>query len=70
MSDLSDPLEARRMYIAHLAAQLDAMDSGAAPVRAVAYRLFARRLVVSVAPTSPLSSSACPPIVCRALLTW
>jgi|GEM_PF-1869586 len=49
MSDLSDPLEARRMYIAHLAAQLDAMDSGAAPVRAVAYRLFARRLVAAMA---------------------
>lgn len=49
MSDLSDPLEARRLYIAHLAAQLDAMDSGAAPLRAVAYRLFARRLLAAMA---------------------
>ncbi len=49
MSDLSDPLEARRLYIAHLAVQLDAMDSGVVPVNAVAYRLFARRLVAAMA---------------------
>lgn len=49
MSDLSDPLEARRLYIAHLAAQLDAMESGAALLRPVAYRLFARRLVAAMA---------------------
>lgn len=40
-----DPaLETRRLYIEHLAERLEQMELGIAPMKAIAYRLFARRL--------------------------
>jgi len=37
-------LSGKRMYIAHLAARLESMESGRTAMDAVAYRLFARRM--------------------------
>lgn len=37
-------LQGKHLFIEHLAGQLEAMEAGRAPMRAVAYRLFARRL--------------------------
>jgi len=37
-------LETRRLYIEHLAERLEQMELGIAPMKAIAYRLFARRL--------------------------
>jgi hypothetical protein len=40
-----DPtLESRRLYIEHLAQRLEQMELGIAPMKSIAYRLFARRL--------------------------
>lgn len=44
-----DPLEGRRLYIAHLADRLQAMESGRQPMNPLAYRLFARRITSAVA---------------------
>ncbi|MBV9891262.1 MAG: hypothetical protein JO090_10315 [Rhizobacter sp.] len=45
----STRLASKRLYIADLAARLDAMESGRTPMNAVAYRLYARRLKTVVA---------------------
>jgi hypothetical protein len=40
-----DPtLESKRLYIEHLAERLESMELGRTPMKAIAYRLFARRL--------------------------
>jgi hypothetical protein len=44
MNALSVRLSGKRLYIADLAARLEAMENGATPVNAIAYRLFARRM--------------------------
>lgn len=49
MPALSPRLTSKRLYIADLAARLDAMESGGTPMNAVAYRLYARRLAAVVA---------------------
>src|SRR6185369_10479763 len=49
MSALSTRLTSKRLYIADLAARLDAMESGRTPMDAVAYRLYARRLGAVIA---------------------
>jgi hypothetical protein len=41
---LDPALETRRLYIEHLAGRLEQMELGATPMKAIAYRLFARRL--------------------------
>ena len=37
-------LSGKRLYIADLAARLEAMENGGAPMNAIAYRLYARRM--------------------------
>lgn len=37
-------LQGKHLFIEHLAQQLEAMEQGRAPMRPVAYRLYARRL--------------------------
>lgn len=49
MHALSARLTSKRLYIADLAARLDAMESGKTAMNAVAYRLYARRLSAVVA---------------------
>jgi hypothetical protein len=49
MAALSTRLTSKRLYIADLAARLDAMESGRKPMDAVAYRLYARRLGAVIA---------------------
>jgi hypothetical protein len=49
MHALSTRLTSKRLYIADLAARLEAMESGKQAMSAVAYRLFARRLHSAVA---------------------
>jgi hypothetical protein len=44
MHSLSIRLSGKRMYIAHLAARIESMESGSTAMDAVAYRLFARRM--------------------------
>jgi len=44
MHSLSIRLSGKRMYIAHLAARLESMESGRTAMDAVAYRLFAKRM--------------------------
>ncbi len=44
MRQLTDPLYAKRLYIADLAARLDALEAAGQRINAAAYRLFARRL--------------------------
>jgi hypothetical protein len=40
-----DPaLESKRLYIEHLAERLESMEVGRTPMKAIAYRLFSRRL--------------------------
>jgi hypothetical protein len=58
MPALSTRLTSKRLYIADLAARLDAMESGRTPMNAVAYRLYARRLeaVVSAYPAELLAT--------------
>jgi len=58
MHALSARLTSKRLYIADVAARLDAMDSGKAPMDAVAYRLYARRLgaVIATYPADLLAS--------------
>ncbi len=44
MHERSVRLSGKRMYIAHLAACLESMESGRTAMDAIAYRLFARRM--------------------------
>jgi len=44
MHALSVRLSGKRLYIADLAGRLEAMEAGAAPMNALAYRLYARRM--------------------------
>jgi hypothetical protein len=48
MPALSTRLTSKRLYIADLAARLDAMENARTPMNAVAYRLYARRLAAVV----------------------
>lgn len=49
MSRLSDPLRAKRLYIADLAERIEAMEAAGSQIPAAAYRLFARRLLAAMA---------------------
>ena len=48
MSELSARLSGKRLYIADLAARLEAMEDGGAPMNALAYRLYARRMATAM----------------------
>ena len=48
MDALSVRLAGKRLYIADLARRLEAMESGAAPMNAIAYRLYARRMATAI----------------------
>jgi hypothetical protein len=67
-----DPaLESKRLYIEHLAERLESMELGKAPMSAIAYRLFSRRLREAMAgyPEAQLVArlSRCYPAVIDAL---
>lgn len=49
MRELSDPLTAKRLYIADLAERLEAMERAGPDINAAAYRLFSRRLKTAMA---------------------
>jgi hypothetical protein len=49
MHALSVRLSSKRLYIAHLASRMEAMENGRAAMNAVAYRLFARRMKEAMA---------------------
>ena len=68
MHALSVRLSGKRMYIAHLAARLESMESGRTAMDAVAYRLFAKRMNVAMNdyPAALLAAQlgrACPSVV-------
>ena len=68
MHALSVRLSGKRMYIAHLAARLESMESGRTAMDAVAYRLFAKRMKVAMSdyPAALLAAQlgrACPSVV-------
>lgn len=48
MHALSVRLSGKRLYIADLAARLEAMEIGAMPMHALAYRLYARRMATAM----------------------
>jgi hypothetical protein len=48
MSAPSARLSGKRLYIADLAARLEAMEDGGAPMNALAYRLYARRMAAAM----------------------
>jgi len=48
MHALSVRLSGKRLYIADLAGRLEAMESGEAPMNALAYRLYARRMATAM----------------------
>src|SRR5689334_8622732 len=48
MHALSVRLSGKRLYIADLAGRLEAMENGAAPMNALAYRLYARRMATAM----------------------
>jgi hypothetical protein len=48
MHALSLRLSGKRLYIADLAGRLEAMEAGAAPMNALAYRLYARRMATAM----------------------
>ena len=48
MPALSVRLSGKRLYIADLAARLEAMEDGGAPMNALAYRLYARRMAAAM----------------------
>ena len=48
MHALSVRLSGKRLYIADLAARLEAMEDGGAPMNALAYRLYARRMATAM----------------------
>ncbi|WP_119156178.1 hypothetical protein [Caldimonas tepidiphila] len=56
-------LQGKHLFIEHLAQQLEAMEQGRAPVKAVAYRLFSRRLRQAMAgyPETRLAASLAGP---------
>jgi hypothetical protein len=49
MHALSVRLSSKRLYIADLAERLEAMESGRVPMHALAYRLYARRMLTAMA---------------------
>ena len=68
MHSLSIRLSGKRMYIAHLAARLESMESGRTAMDAVAYRLFAKRMnkAMDDYPAALLAAQlgrACPSVV-------
>jgi hypothetical protein len=68
MHSLSVRLSGKRMYIAHLAARLESMESGRTAMDGVAYRLFAKRMLKAMDdyPAALLAaqlSRACPAVV-------
>jgi hypothetical protein len=71
MHALSARLTSKRLYIADLAARLEAMESGEAATHPVAYRLYAKRLKSAVAeyPAALLASQlgAAHPAVLQAI---
>ena len=48
MHALSVRLSGKRLYIADLATRLEAMENGRAPMNALAYRLYARRMAAAM----------------------
>ena len=48
MHALSVRLSGKRLYIADLAARLEAMENGSATMNALAYRLYARRMAAAM----------------------
>jgi hypothetical protein len=48
MPALSARLSGKRLYIADLAARLEAMEDGGAPMNALAYRLYAKRMTTAM----------------------
>ncbi len=48
MHALSVRLSGKRLYIADLAARLEAMENGRATMNALAYRLYARRMAAAM----------------------
>ena len=48
MHALSVRLAGKRLYIADLAARLEAMENGRLPMNALAYRLYARRMAAAM----------------------
>lgn len=56
-------LQGKHLFIEHLAGQLEAMEQGRAPMKAVAYRLFSRRLREAMAgyPEARLAASLAGP---------
>ena len=48
MHALSVRLSGKRLYIADLAGRLEAMEDGAVPMHALAYRLYARRMAAAM----------------------
>jgi len=61
-------LSGKRLYIAHLATRLDAMEKGRTPMHPVAYRLYARRMksAIAVYPEALLTTQlgrACPAVL-------
>ena len=48
MHALSVRLSGKRLYIADLARRLEAMEDGATPMNALAYRLYARRMATAM----------------------
>ncbi len=53
MHALSVYLSSKRLYIADLAARIEAMESGHAAMNALAYRLYARRMRAAMAGYPP-----------------
>jgi hypothetical protein len=53
MHALSVRLSSKRLYIADLAARMEAMEDGLAPMNALAYRLYARRMRTAMAGYPP-----------------
>lgn len=51
-------LESKHLFIVHLAERLESMEIGTTPLKAVAYRVYAKRLQEAMAgfPEGPLSS--------------
>jgi hypothetical protein len=48
MHELSVRLSGKRLYITDLAGRLEAMENGRAPMHALAYRLYARRMAAAM----------------------
>jgi hypothetical protein len=68
MHERSVRLSGKRMYIAHLAARMESMESGRTAMDATAYRLFARRMRTAMHdyPAALLAAQlgrSCPPVL-------